>query len=49
MADRRTLIEVCLTSNLQTHPGMTLEKHPLPLFLQQRQAVCICTDNRLFS
>lgn len=49
VADRRILIEVCLTSNLQTHPDISLDVHPLPRFLDKRMSVCICTDNRTFS
>ena len=36
VAQRRVLIEVCLTSNLQTCPGVTLATHPLALFLEKR-------------
>ena len=50
IADRRITIEVCLTSNLQTIPGMSsVAKHPVGQMLDRRLSVTFCTDNRLVS
>jgi adenosine deaminase len=50
IADRRILIEVCITSNLQTMPELThVRQHPLGRMVQDRLSVTLCTDNRLVS
>lgn len=50
IADRRTLIEVCLTSNMQTNPNLKrLQDHKFKDMLEARIATTICTDNRLVS
>lgn len=50
IADKRTVIEVCLTSNLQTNPGITdLSQHKFKDMIANRMATTICTDNRLVS
>ena len=50
IADRRILIEVCVTSNLQTMPHLRrVEDHPLGRMIQDRISVSLCTDNRLVS
>jgi adenosine deaminase len=50
IADRRTTIEVCLTSNLQTNPEIkSIKDHKFKNMLESRIATTICTDNRLFS
>ncbi|MEX0798310.1 MAG: adenosine deaminase family protein [Bacteriovoracaceae bacterium] len=50
MADRRTTIEVCLTSNMQTNPEIKdLKEHKFKDMLDNRMATTICTDNRLVS
>ncbi len=50
IADQRITIEVCLTSNLQTNPGLKdLRKHSLGKMLERRLSTTICTDNRLVS
>jgi len=50
IADRRILLEVCITSNLQTMPGLRrVEDHPLGRMVQDRLSVTLCTDNRLVS
>ena len=50
MADKRTVIEVCLTSNLQTNPDLkNIKDHPVSKMLDNRMALTICTDNRLVS
>ena len=50
IADQRTVIEVCLTSNLQTNPEIKdLTQHKFKDMLDNRMATTICTDNRLVS
>ena len=50
IADRRTVIEVCLTSNLQTTPLIkNIKTHKFQDMLDHRMATTICTDNRLVS
>lgn len=50
IADRRITIEVCLTSNMQTNPGMRrLEDHPLGAMRAARLSTSFCTDNRTVS
>jgi adenosine deaminase len=51
IADRRILVEVCITSNLQTMPELNheVERHPLGRMVQDRLSVTLCTDNRLVS
>jgi adenosine deaminase len=50
VADKRTTIEVCLTSNLQTNPEIkTIKDHNFKHMLANRMSVTICTDNRLVS
>lgn len=50
VADKRTTIEVCLTSNLQTNPEIkTIKEHNFKHMLANRMSVSICTDNRLVS
>ena len=50
IADRRTTIEVCLTSNLQTNPSIKdIKEHKFKDMLENRIATTICTDNRLVS
>ncbi|HXH29294.1 MAG TPA: adenosine deaminase family protein [Bacteriovoracaceae bacterium] len=50
IADKRILIEVCLTSNLQTNPEIKeYRNHKFKNMLDHRMAVTICTDNRLVS
>lgn len=50
VADKRTTIEVCLTSNLQTNPQIkSIEEHNFKHMLSNRMSVTICTDNRLVS
>jgi adenosine deaminase len=47
--DRRIAVEVCLTSNVQTHAAESLEQHPLPEYLRRGLNVLLNTDNRLMS
>lgn len=50
IAENRTTIEVCLTSNLQTSPKLTrIADHSLKKMLDHRLSVTLCTDNRLVS
>jgi adenosine deaminase len=50
VADKRTTIEVCLTSNLQTNPEIKdIKQHNFKHMLANRMSVTICTDNRLVS
>ncbi len=50
VADKRTTIEVCLTSNLQTNPEIKdIKEHNFKHMLANRMSVTICTDNRLVS
>ncbi|WP_018525523.1 adenosine deaminase family protein [Alkalispirochaeta alkalica] len=50
IANNRTTIEVCLTSNLQTAPDIpTVQDHSLKDMLTHRLSVSFCTDNRLVS
>lgn len=50
VADKRTTIEVCLTSNLQTNPEIKdIKNHNIKHMLANRMSLSICTDNRLVS
>ncbi|HLW55740.1 MAG TPA: adenosine deaminase family protein [Bacteriovoracaceae bacterium] len=50
VADKRTTIEVCLTSNLQTNPSIKdIKDHNFKHMLANRMSLTICTDNRLVS
>ncbi|MGH7481461.1 MAG: adenosine deaminase [Longimicrobiales bacterium] len=47
--DFRIPIEICLTSNVQTHAVPSFEEHPLRLYYDEGLVVTLCTDNRLMS
>ena len=50
IADRRIMLEVCLTSNMQTIPALNdLSDHSLRKQRDARMSVSICTDNRTVS
>lgn len=50
IAENRTTIEVCLTSNLQTSPHINdIREHSLKKMLDHKLSVTFCTDNRLVS
>ena len=50
IADRRTTIEVCITSNLQTNPSIGgVENHAFRMMLDAKLSATLCTDNRLVS
>jgi adenosine deaminase len=47
--DAGIVLEVCLTSNVQTHVVPSLEAHPLRRYFDAGVRVSLCTDNRLMS
>jgi adenosine deaminase len=47
--ERGIALELCLTSNVQTHATERYETHPLKQFLARGMNVCLNTDNRLMS
>ena len=47
--DRRIALEVCLTSNLQTHATESFAAHPLRRYFDRGMNVVLNTDNRLMS
>lgn len=49
LARERILVEVCLSSNLQTGAVRSLSEHPLPRFLEAGVPCCLCTDNTTVS
>jgi adenosine deaminase len=50
IADRRIVLEVCITSNMQTMPHLRrVEDHPFGRMVKERLSTTICTDNRLVS
>jgi adenosine deaminase len=50
IAENRTTIEVCLTSNLQTAPKLNdIGQHSLNNMLAHKLSITFCTDNRLVS
>ena len=50
IAENRTTIEVCLTSNMQTSPTLrAVEEHSLRQMLSHKLSLTFCTDNRLVS
>jgi len=50
IADRRILMEVCITSNMQTMPALRrVQQHPFGRMVEERLSVTLCTDNRLVS
>jgi adenosine deaminase len=50
VASTRITLEVCLTSNTQTHPQMRkMLSHPLRQMLDYGLSISLCTDNRLVS
>ncbi len=50
IADQRTVVEVCLTSNMQTNPTIKdIKNHKFKAMMDNRMATAICTDNRLIS
>ena len=49
LAARRIPLEICPTSNVQTHAVPSLAAHPLPHFLRAGVCVTVNTDNRTVS
>jgi adenosine deaminase len=50
IAENRTTIEVCLTSNVQTSPALKdISEHSLRQMLARKLSLTFCTDNRLVS
>lgn len=47
--DARITLEICLTSNVQTHAARSYETHPLRQYFDQGLNVVLNTDNRLMS
>lgn len=47
--DRRIALEICLTSNVQTHATPSYDAHPLREYFDQGLTVVLNTDNRLMS
>lgn len=47
--DRRIALEICLTSNVQTHAVNSYAEHPLRSYFEEGQEVVLCTDNRMMS
>lgn len=47
--DSRITLEICLTSNVQTHAARSYESHPLRQYFDQGLNVVLNTDNRLMS
>ena len=48
-ADHRIPLEMCPTSNVQTHVVPSLEAHPITTYVRNGVPVTVNTDNRLFS
>jgi len=48
-ADHRIPLEICPTSNVQTHVVPSLEAHPITTYVEENVPVTVNTDNRLFS
>jgi adenosine deaminase len=47
--DRRIGLEICLTSNVQTHAAKSYESHPLRAYFDRGMSLTLNTDNRLMS
>jgi adenosine deaminase len=47
--DRRIALEICLTSNVQTHAVESYQEHPLRRYFDRGVNVVLNTDNRLMS
>lgn len=47
--DRRIGLEICLTSNVQTHAAKSYESHPLRDYFDRGMNLTLNTDNRLMS
>ena len=49
LVDRRTCVECCLTSNVQTRAAASYEGHPFRRYFERGLNVTLNTDNRLMS
>ncbi len=49
VAERNLPLEICLTSNVQTHAATSYETHPFREYLRRGMRVVLNTDNRLMS
>lgn len=49
VCDHRIPLEICLTSNVQTHTVARIEDHPFKKYLDYQLRVTLNTDNRLIS
>jgi adenosine deaminase len=50
IANNRITIEVCLTSNMQTSPGIgEIRNHSVGTMMDKNISITLCTDNRLVS
>jgi adenosine deaminase len=47
--DRRIALEICLTSNVQTHAAQSYAAHPLRGYFDRGMNVTLATDNRMMS
>jgi adenosine deaminase len=47
--DRRIALEICLTSNVQTHAAESYEEHPVRAYHERGMKIVLNTDNRLMS
>ena len=47
--DRRIALEICLTSNVQTHAAANYAAHPLRAYFDRGMNVVLNTDNRMMS
>lgn len=47
--DRRIALEICLTSNVQTHATESFDAHPVRQYFDRGMNVVLNTDNRLMS
>jgi adenosine deaminase len=49
VAGRRIPLEICLTSNIQTHAAVSYDTHPMRAYFDRGMPVVLNTDNRLMS
>ncbi|HEX3868342.1 MAG TPA: adenosine deaminase [Gemmatimonadaceae bacterium] len=49
VSDRRIALEICLTSNVQTHAVESYDEHPFRRYYDRGMNVVLNTDNRLMS
>ena len=49
VSDRRITMEVCLTSNLNTMPELSIENHAFRKMVESRLSISLSTDNKLIS